>query len=175
MSRLRKVDTDLPPRVYPKHGRFWYVLGGKWTGLSTDRATAIEEGKRLNEIRHPGWSPALEAALGLTFKSRRSNAKSRSIEFSIGWPEVLALASAARWRCAVTRIPFSLEKTDGRRRAPFCPSIDRIKCGAGYVSGNVRVVCLATNFAMNEWGDAVMQKLAEGWLKAEFQRRVLDV
>src|SRR5690349_2611262 len=34
MPRLRKKDKHLPPRVYFKHGRYWYVdLNNKWHNL----------------------------------------------------------------------------------------------------------------------------------------------
>lgn len=43
MTRPRKKDRHLPPCVYFKHGRFWYVKGGKWNDIGTDMAQALAE------------------------------------------------------------------------------------------------------------------------------------
>lgn len=56
MGRKRKDNSlGLPPRVYFKHGAFYYVLrDGTWDRLGTDLAAAIAEGKRRNEGTHYG-------------------------------------------------------------------------------------------------------------------------
>ncbi|MCU7850136.1 MAG: tyrosine-type recombinase/integrase [Candidatus Thiodiazotropha sp. (ex Lucinoma kastoroae)] len=41
--RHRKKDRHLPQCVYPKHGAYYYVKGGKWTPLGRDLAAALQE------------------------------------------------------------------------------------------------------------------------------------
>ncbi len=41
--RPRKKNRNLPERMYLHHGRYWYVVGGKWHKLSTDYAEALTE------------------------------------------------------------------------------------------------------------------------------------
>lgn len=36
---------------------------------------------------------------------------------------------------------------------PFAPSLDRISSRGGYTAGNVRLVCIAVNFGMGQWGE----------------------
>lgn len=49
MNRPRKTDRHLPPCVYFKHGRFWYVKTGKWHDLGTDMASALADyAKRIS-------------------------------------------------------------------------------------------------------------------------------
>lgn len=43
---------------------------------------------------------------------------------------------------------------------PYSPSIDRIDSRIGYTKSNCRIVCVAANYAMNEWGDSVLRELA---------------
>lgn len=43
MTRPRKRDRHLPARMYFKHGRYWYVAGGKWTALPPDLPSALVE------------------------------------------------------------------------------------------------------------------------------------
>lgn len=58
MSRPRKHDRHLPPCVYLRHGRYWYVKGGKWTDLGVTLAEALEAYARIIETP-VGTMPAL--------------------------------------------------------------------------------------------------------------------
>jgi integrase len=43
VNRPRKNNPDLlPPCVYFKHGRYWYVKKGRWTDLGNDRKAALK-------------------------------------------------------------------------------------------------------------------------------------
>lgn len=48
MGRPRKHDRDLPPRMYRRHGAYWYVRAGKWTRLGRDLRAALMEYARLS-------------------------------------------------------------------------------------------------------------------------------
>ena len=41
------------------------------------------------------------------------------------------------------------------------PSIDRINATKGYTKDNVRIVCLAANVAMMQWGENVLYIMAQ--------------
>jgi hypothetical protein len=171
--RPRKHNLDLPQGVYLRHGSYYFVKKGRWINLGKDRAQAEKKAldMRGTETGHDKRIADLLAALEKTFRSRKGDAKSRGVVFEIELDQVLSMAKRQRWTCAVTGIKLNPKKPKGSRRSPFTPSIDRIIPSNGYVLGNVRVVCLAANFAMNEWGDDVLKKLAEGWLMKEFKRR----
>lgn len=56
-------------------------------------------------------------------------------------------------RCAISGLPFSLASFDDVLvKHPFAPSLDRISSRGGYTPGNVRLVCIAVNFGMGQWG-----------------------
>ena len=56
--------------------------------------------------------------------------------------------------CAVSGLPFSLEQFAGVLvKHPFAPSLDRISSRGGYTVDNVRLVCIAVNFGMGQWGE----------------------
>jgi integrase len=58
VNRRRKTDRHLPPCVYFKHGRYWYVKVGKWHDLGTDMAAALADyARRVSEPK--GGMPAL--------------------------------------------------------------------------------------------------------------------
>ena len=171
--RARKSNLDLPECVYLKHGSYFLVQKGKWINLGRERPEAERRAADLRgvDFDHAKKVVELRAGLQKAFKSRKMDAKSRGLVFNIDFDQILAMAQRQRWTCAVTGIQLHNEKPEGSRRSPFTPSIDRIIPSGGYVPGNVRVVCLAANFAMNEWGDDVLRILAEGWLLQEFKRR----
>lgn len=68
------------------------------------------------------------------------------------------------YKCALTGIPFAPERRrdSGWLKNPYAPSLDRIDNAKGYEPGNVRVVLSAVNYALNEWGDAVLLEIAIG-------------
>ena len=51
MGRKRKTaDTGLQPRVYAKHGAFYYVhRDGRWERLGTDQAEANNKARLYND------------------------------------------------------------------------------------------------------------------------------
>ena len=64
-------------------------------------------------------------------------------------------------RCAVTRIPFHMQRfSHAFVKYPFAPSIDRILSSGGYTQDNARLVCAAANFGMGQWGEELFLTLA---------------
>ena len=56
--------------------------------------------------------------------------------------------------CAISGLPFSLTGfADVLVKHPFAPSLDRISSQGGYTADNVRLVCIAVNFGMGQWGE----------------------
>jgi hypothetical protein len=69
-------------------------------------------------------------------------------------------------RCAVSGLEFSSTAVGaGRARHPFMPSLDQIEPSKGYTANNVRLVCVAANFAMNAWGLDTLISVAKGVIK----------
>jgi hypothetical protein len=68
--------------------------------------------------------------------------------------------------CAVSGRYFSMEDFDKcLARHPFAPSLDRIDSRKGYTLSNTRLVCVASNFCMNQWGDGVIRELVQAAMK----------
>jgi hypothetical protein len=95
---------------------------------------------------------------------RRANIRAdrAGIEFDLKNPEHAAtLYDRQNGRCAVSRVEFNLQRFDDALvKHPFAPSIDRILSSRGYTEDNVRLVCVAVNFGMGEWGQEVYMTLA---------------
>jgi hypothetical protein len=64
-------------------------------------------------------------------------------------------------RCAITGLSFNLQRfPDALVKHPFAPSLDRKLSSGGYTRDNVRLVCVAVNFGLGQWGEEVYLTLA---------------
>lgn len=129
-----------------------------WSLLQLDAAA---DGLRRGEHILPEAQLALLRPL---LHYTKKNAKARGIQFNLSMSELAYVYRRNNGCCALTGIPFSWDKGPWLRR-PWAPSIDRIDNAKGYTRTNVRIVCGAVNFAMNEWGEDVLRKIAEGLLR----------
>lgn len=88
----------------------------------------------------------------------KRNARRRGIGHSLTLEDVRLLFRLAKGRCQVTGVRFSQAKVSGPT-PPFAPSLDRIDNDQGYHVDNVRLVCVAFNNAVREWGDIVIYEM----------------
>jgi len=96
----------------------------------------------------------------------RGNARKKGIAFDLTPEFVETLWKDGR--CAVTGRSFSLQTfPDVLVKRPFAPSIDRILSSGGYTRKNVRLVCVAVNFGMGQWGQEVFLELAHAAVDQE--------
>lgn len=63
MNRRRRTDKHLPPCVYFKHGRYWYVKKGKWNDLGTDLAGALRDYAQRVETPKGGMAALINDAM----------------------------------------------------------------------------------------------------------------
>jgi hypothetical protein len=116
------------------------------------------------KLKKPERSP-LEIAIRQAIHVAGRNAKTRNLEFSLTPEDILKIAARHGNVCAVSGLEFDLSGAKNNVRRPYFPSIDRIDNAKGYVRGNVRVVCVAVNVAMNVWGESVLRKIAESMVR----------
>lgn len=102
----------------------------------------------------------------LACERQEASAKNRGITFKLKPEDVYSSMRATGYRCAVSGIPLAKRLILGGERDPWAPSIDRIENRHGYTVENIRVVCLAANYAMNAWGYDVLLRLARGVLRS---------
>ena len=93
----------------------------------------------------------------------RRRAKTKNIAFSLTRADLDAALARANGRCELTGRAFDSKTHSGGRR-PFAPSIDRIDSNKGYHAKNIRIVCVATNAALAEFGDKVLYSLFESMM-----------
>ncbi len=100
-------------------------------------------------------------------RTRRS-ARARNLAMDIDLEFLRSLWEAQQGCCAVSGLAFTDEPhKEAFVKTPFAPSVDRIDSSRGYLKENVRLVCMAANFALNQWGDDVLRRLAHGVVGTE--------
>lgn len=142
-----------------ERGGIWYVSfahDGRQLRYSTG-IKDFQEAKALVESMRPSGGGAArevdDANLIRLLERMRGRAKKKGVPFSITREQARAAATACGGYCQVTG---HVLEADG----PFRPSIDRIDPSAGYVAGNIRIVCLIANTAMLHYGEAAFLEIA---------------
>jgi len=87
----------------------------------------------------------------------RRRSKSRKWLHCLTQTELLNLMLQSKGKCAITGIDFFRAPTTERH--PFAISIDRINSKEGYQLNNCRLVLLAVNLGMCQWGDDAFMEI----------------
>jgi hypothetical protein len=174
MGRVRKTDFELPSRVYRKRGKLYHVTKeGKWIQVSADKAVAADQAKHLHLVRKTPDGKGF-ADLRKCFERTRKNARHRTIVFELTWDDLGGMWHRSKGACEVSGIPFAFVRDDRYRNRAFAPSVDRLSNDVGYTTANCRLVCVAVNVAMNEWGSDMVLLIADGIRKTNRRRILLD-
>lgn len=93
---------------------------------------------------------------------QKHGAIKRGIPWELRPAHIYALMKGTGFRCAVSGIPFAKRSVSNGQRDPWGPSIDRIENRHGYMVDNIRVVCIAANIALGDWGMDALLRLSRG-------------
>jgi len=97
-----------------------------------------------------------------------NRARRAGMDFTLPEGHAAQLYDDQEGRCKVSGVEFSLETyPDALVKHPFAPSIDRILSSGHYTPDNVRLVCVAVNFGMGQWGQELYMKLARAAVARE--------
>lgn len=117
-----------------------------------ESATALVESYR----RGPHGGPIVRVGdkhIYRMVEHARTRSRKKKVPFGLTIAMVRELFARCKGYCEVTG--HALQDS-----GPFRPSLDRIDCAAGYVMGNVRVVCWITNTAMLHFGETAFAEIA---------------
>jgi hypothetical protein len=171
---LSDLIEDLPAGMHKKNGRHYVVQQGDgrdasgrikrvWRPLSRDVGEAMRQYDAIKGTPQataeppPAW---LVHFAGVLFSRAKARAAQADIYFALSRDDILRMGEASNWTCALTGIRFALDRTENARSRAYAPSVDRILSNHGYTRDNVRLVCVAVNAALNEWGEEVFRRLA---------------
>lgn len=99
--------------------------------------------------------------LGNMHRRALDRSRRRNINLTLTYDQLKNIAIKSNGKCQVSGIPFSFDKQNGSRYAPYSPTLDRIDSHKGYSFRNCRLVCNCVNNAMGEWGEEVLFMMAD--------------
>lgn len=104
-----------------------------------------------------------EGRLAILVQGARHRAKKRGYPFDLDdyGAQSRLTEDMNRGTCRLTGLPFDLSTV----RAWNSPSLDRIKPEEGYTQDNTRIVLLAVNAALGNWGEGVFAHIARAYLE----------
>ena len=96
----------------------------------------------------------------------KGSAAKRKIAFSLTQDDLSALVNRSGLCCELTGIPFDLRVPRAALglkhfKRPWFPSVDRIDSSKGYQRSNVRLVCVAVNYAVGSFGDEIFLRILD--------------
>jgi len=91
--------------------------------------------------------------------------RSKGKPFDLDIDFLISLYDKQFGKCLLTNIDFSFIKPDNFRVDPFAISIDKINAKSFYTKDNVRLVCVAVNFGLNEFGDKIFKQICESYIE----------
>lgn len=139
-----------------------YVRGHSHRHLQTAWEATVEK------MLHDRKSWLHRTAQGMAYRGRRSGRGASMTPLQLA--DILLRCNGY---CEVTGIALTFDRPDpSKRAAPFQPSIDRIDSSKGYSAANCRVVALAVNLAMREWGEAVIARIGKAIFLKQLEKDV---
>lgn len=97
----------------------------------------------------------------------RKRARNKGLKFALSAAWILKRLARIGYSCELSGIAFSARRPRESHKRPWMPSLDRIDCTKGYTEDNVRIVCVAVNTLLQDWGDSVFHDL----IKASRERQ----
>ena len=104
-------------------------------------------------------SRCLRQEWSMILRECKKRAESKRIPFDIDSDYLMSLYEQSGGLCEVIGMILSFDNGRPGKWNPYRCSIDRISPSKGYVKGNIRLVCLAVNIAMNTWGLDVLDNI----------------
>src|ERR1019366_3486233 len=153
-KRCKRCDNNA------KHN--YYLTNSDSVRRNAKRWYKANKTKRAAKAKEYNKTP--KGRLVKLMQGAKNRAKKYHHIFALDSHFLLELWNNQSAKCALTNIPFEFENNTIHDTNPFAPSIDRINSTGGYTKDNVRLVCVAVNYALNEFGEETFKQICEAYL-----------
>lgn len=146
--RRKKISIIKHPETIKKYTDAYYLA-------NKEELNKMGRDNRLNPIKY----------LSRLITESKNRAKKKSLDFDLDKDFVLQLYEEQNKKCSISGILFDFQSDLEFRIRPWAPSIDRINSKLGYTKNNVRLVCIAVNLAVNQFGDSIFDKMCISYVE----------
>jgi len=114
-----------------------------------------EKRRRSDPVFRAKFRQRYETDTGVRAGYMVARAKKRAVSTGVKFSLTKEWVKAAldRGTCEITGLPFDLKASSRDPRNPYGPAIDRRIAGGDYSEVNCRIVLIAVNTALLDWGD----------------------
>lgn len=131
--------------------------------LRNDVSAKVVTKNRWRQLHH--YDESCDIPIGFLqgiYTSSRTGAAARGFDFNLIPADMATLAMRANGRCELSGIAWDFRSKSLRGKRPWAPSLDRINSAEGYSLGNCRLVAVAVNIALSDFGEEILLKIALG-------------
>lgn len=128
--------------------------------------TLIDKQKELSykQEQDKKYREGMNGIITTLFNSSKRGSKLNEYNFDLTKDFIKNMFDEQNYKCKLTGIRFD-NKAYNVISNPFRASIDRIDPSKGYTKDNVRLVLVAVNFALNEFGEDTFKVICKSYLK----------
>ena len=131
---------------------------GTWVAISRQK---LEPTAKQRDDRK--YRQSFEGTVTALYHAAKKNSKEKGITCTISKNLIHDLLRDHP-SCTLTGIKFDLRLKQYKLANPFRPSVDRIDPSRGYEPDNIRLVCVAVNYALNEFGETTLRTICQAYL-----------
>lgn len=139
--------------------------------LSYAAAVANYTARRASRAIDYEIAPAANA-LARSLQGAKLRAHKRGLPFDLDVDWCIETLRAQDGVCAVTGMKFECRPIGSSGRAPLGPSFDRIDPAKGYTRENTRIVVLAVNVMLLDWGEGMFRRVAWHYARHRARQRI---
>ena len=171
-------DGAMEHRIYLRSGTYYLdVRSGGGRSRRSLKTSDPDDARRQADayaafieraVRAEAMPQAPDRTARAVLARLRERSKRRGHSCDITLADVEALLARANGQCELTGLPFCNERRPGWEKAPFSASVDRIDGRLPYSFDNCRIVCLAINIGMNEWGQGVFDQVVRAYVQKQY-------
>lgn len=150
-------------KVCDNHIKHNYYLRHK-SAIKEKTQIWYQKNKHKRKLVTKQYQKTAKGRLIQLMRQAKSRATKHGLPYDLNVHFLLKLWDIQCGKCALTKINFNLERNETYSSEPFAPSIDKINPKLGYTQDNVRLVCVAINFALNEFGEDIFKQICFAYL-----------
>ena len=169
-----KVCTKCNAQVVPQ-GTSWCkdctkIYRKKYRESNKERIAKLNHDWRQNNKEHYkehqyDYYATVKGRIQNLLKGARKRAKAKSMQYDLDIIWLTNLFKEQNNKCLLTGLDFNIPTNrNGSKAHPLAPSLDRINSGEGYTKINTRLVCVAINYGMNEFGEDIFKQICQAYL-----------